>query len=70
MIDYFNELQKLSAKESRQMIWAHKGLALGNGAMFNLLLLVPVVGVMTAPLLALTASHIAMQKNNDDTRSN
>lgn len=65
MIDYFNELKQLSAKESRKMIWAHKGLALGNGAMFNILLLIPVIGVMTAPLIALTASHLALAKVSD-----
>lgn len=62
MIDYFNELENLSAKQSRQMIWSHRALALGNGAMFNILLLIPVIGVMTAPLVALTASHLSLVK--------
>lgn len=67
MIDYFNELEGLSAKESRDMIWSHKGMALGNGAMFNILLLIPVLGVMTSPLLALTASHLSLSKVSEET---
>jgi len=64
MIDYRHELLNLSYRESRETIWSLKGLAVGNGAVFNLLLLVPVIGVLTAPLISLTAAHLAMQENS------
>ncbi|MDA0195395.1 MAG: EI24 domain-containing protein [Bacteroidetes bacterium] len=63
MIDYRHELLNLSYRESKESIWSRKGLAVGNGAVFNLFLLVPVIGVLTAPLISLTAAHLAMQEN-------
>lgn len=60
MIDYFNELKRMNARDSRDMIWSHKGLAIGNGAMFNILLFIPFIGVLIAPMLALTAAHLAL----------
>ena len=62
MIDYRNEYKLLKAKQSRELISQHKGLAVGIGAMFNLLLFIPFLGVMFAPVLAVVAGGLAMNE--------
>ncbi len=59
MLDYRNEFRRLSARESIRIIRAHRGLAIGNGLAFNLLLLIPVLGVLFAPPLGAVAAGIA-----------
>jgi CysZ protein len=59
MIDYRNEFRRLSAGESNRIIKQHRGLAIGNGLAFNLLLLIPVLGVLLAPPLGAVAAGIA-----------
>jgi CysZ protein len=62
MIDYRNEFKNYSAKESRAIINDHKGLAIGVGTMFNLILLVPVLGALVAPVIAVVAGGLAINK--------
>jgi CysZ protein len=59
MIDYRNEYRRLSARESDRIIKRHRGLAIGNGLAFNLLLLVPILGVLFAPPLGAVAAGLA-----------
>jgi CysZ protein len=59
MIDYRNEYRRLSARESNRIIKQHRGLAIGNGLAFNLLLLVPILGVLFAPPLGAVAAGLA-----------
>jgi CysZ protein len=59
MIDYRNEFRRLSARESNYIIKKHRGLAIGNGLAFNLLLLIPLLGVLLAPPLGAVAAGIA-----------
>ncbi|MFA0960635.1 EI24 domain-containing protein [Roseivirga sp. BDSF3-8] len=59
MLDYRNEFIGLGSKESRRSINRHYGLVLGNGVMFNLMMFVPVIGVLIAPVLSLTAAGLA-----------
>lgn len=59
MIDYRNEYYKLSGTESREQIWQRKGLAIGVGLVFNLLLFVPIIGVMVGPTWAVVAAGMA-----------
>jgi CysZ protein len=59
MIDYRNEFKRLSARESNLMIKRHRGLAVGNGLAFNILLLIPVLGVLLAPPLGAVAAGLA-----------
>lgn len=66
MIDYRNENMMLKAKESRELINNHRGLAIGNGAMFNLLLFIPFLGVMFAPVLAVIAGGLVMNEIAND----
>lgn len=59
MLDYRNEYVRMSAKDSRQLIARNKGLAIGNGAAFSLLLAIPIVGVLFAPSLAVISACLA-----------
>ncbi len=65
MIDYRNEFLRLSARQSRELIWENKGFTIGIGMTFNLLLWIPVLGVLIAPMLAVTAAGIGMNKLAD-----
>ena len=62
MLDYRNEFMLLSGKESRQLINKHRGLVLGIGAMFNLMLFIPFLGVLLAPVLSVVAGGLAFNK--------
>jgi CysZ protein len=62
MMDYRSEFYGVSAAESRRQIWQYKGVALGNGLVFNLTLLVPIWGVLLAPLLAVVAAGLSFNK--------
>jgi len=62
MLDYRNEFMLLSAKQSRQLINNHRGLVLGIGAMFNLMLFIPFFGVLMAPVLSVVAGGLAFNQ--------
>jgi len=52
-------------KESLQFVRKHRGLAIGNGIVFILFLLVPVVGViLVLPLSVTAASTLTVEKLN------
>jgi len=65
MIDYRNACMGMSMKESRKYSQNNFGLAIGNGICFNLILLVPIIGVMVAPVLALIAGGMAANENEN-----
>lgn len=56
-IDYTLE-RHYSYKDSINFVKKHKGLAIGNGIIFTLLLLIPIVGVIIVLPLSVTASSI------------
>lgn len=60
MLDYSCERHKLSAAESIDFIGKHKGLAIGNGVVFYLMHLFPVVGWIFAPAYAVVAATISL----------
>lgn len=60
MADYRNEYYGINSKESRKLIHNYFGLVLGNGLFFNLFLLVPLVGILFAPPIALIASGLSI----------
>ena len=63
MMDYKNELNGLSIKDSSKYVWDNKGMAVSNGIVFNLIMLIPFVGVLISPMLALNAVFISMEEN-------
>jgi CysZ protein len=70
MIDYRNEFRRITAGDSRRLINRHKGLAIGNGLIFNLLLAIPFIGVLVAPTLSVVAAGLAAEQVVDNTIRN
>lgn len=60
MLDYSCERHKLTPAESIEYIGHHKGLAIGNGMVFYLMHLVPIVGWVLAPAYAVVAATISI----------
>lgn len=65
MLDYSCERHKLGPQESIQFIGNHKGLAIGNGIVFYLMHLVPIVGWILAPAYAVVAATISLYHQKD-----
>jgi len=61
-IDLRNEFLKLSGSESKKVIWYRKGLSVGNGILFNTLILVPVIGALFVPIFSVVAGTLAIQE--------
>ncbi len=60
MADYRNEYLGINSRESRKLINNYSGLVIGNGLIFNILILIPLLGVLFAPALALIASGLSI----------
>ena len=61
--DYLNERRRISISEGNRLIWANKALVVGNGAFFSLLILIPFLGIILAPILCPVGAVISAQKN-------
>lgn len=61
MMDYSCERHRLTMAQSIQFIRQHRGMALGNGMVFYVFMLVPVAGWMLAPSYAVIAATIDLQ---------
>jgi CysZ protein len=66
MLDYSCERHKLSASQSIQFIGGHKGLAIGNGMVFYIMHLLPVIGWVLAPSYAVVAATISLYHQKDN----
>jgi CysZ protein len=66
MLDYSCERHKLSPTESISYIGNHKGLAIGNGMVFYLMHLLPVVGWVLAPSYAVVAATISLYHQKEE----
>ncbi len=62
--DYLNERRRLDIKEGNRLIWDNKSLVAGNGAFFSLLMLIPVLGIIFAPILCPVGAVISSQKKS------
>lgn len=62
MMDYSLERNRMSASESIHYIGRHKGLAIGNGLLFYLMHLVPLLGWVLAPSYAVIAATLSLHK--------
>jgi CysZ protein len=65
MLDYSCERHRLSPQESIRFIGKHKGLAIGNGAVFYLMHVLPLVGWVLAPAYAVVAATISLYHRDD-----
>jgi CysZ protein len=67
MLDYSCERKKISSADSFDYIGHHKGLAIGNGMVFYLMHLVPVIGWVLAPAYAIIAATISLHDQIEKT---
>lgn len=61
MLDYSFERKRQSIGNSIRYISAHKGLAMGNGMVFYVMLMVPVLGWILAPSYAVVAAAFTVE---------
>jgi CysZ protein len=66
MLDYSCERHKLSTSQSISFIGKHKGLAIGNGLIFLLMHLIPILGWLLAPSYAVIAATISLYGDKGD----
>jgi CysZ protein len=64
MLDYNCERRKMDASQTVYFIGNHKGLAIGNGLVFYLIHLLPVVGWVLAPAYSVIAATMSMHEIN------
>ena len=60
MLDYSSERNKLTTQQSIVFIGHHKGLAIGNGMVFFMLHLFPIIGWLFAPSYAVVAATLSI----------
>ena len=65
MLDYSCERHQLSTAQSIRYVGAHKGLAIGNGMVFYLMHLVPVLGWILAPSYAVVAATLSFHHSSN-----
>ena len=65
MLDYSCERHKMSTSQSISFIGSHKGLAIGNGIVFYLMHIIPLVGWVLAPGYAVIAATISLYGNKE-----
>ena len=65
MLDYSAERHKMSAGQSIEFISQHKGLAIGNGMVFYLMHIVPIIGWVLAPAYAVVAATISLYHRDE-----
>jgi CysZ protein len=66
MLDYGLATENKSRLAAATYVSNHKGLPIGNGIVFYILHLIPVIGWMTAPFYALIAAHLNTQEIKDN----
>ena len=64
-MDYYME-RHYNVKDSASFVSRYKGLAIANGGIFLLLLLIPIVGFIVAPTFATIASSVEVHRRVDD----
>ena len=62
MLDYSCERAKLPPAQSIRFIGRHRGLAIGNGLLFYIMHIVPVLGWVLAPAYAVVAATLSLHK--------
>ena len=65
MLDYRNEYYRLNSKESRNYVNSNFFQSLSVGAVFNLLLFIPVLGTIFGPAYALVATALSSDSKED-----
>lgn len=66
MMDYGLATEEKTRVASAAYVNEHKGLPIGNGLLFYIIHLIPIIGWMTAPFYALIAAHLNTQEVKDN----
>jgi len=61
-IDYINERRRLNIQQSSYFVRNHRGLAFAIGSIYSLTFMIPFAGVILAPIFAITAATMAMNR--------
>ena len=70
MLDYNNARKNISFNKSVAIIGHHRGLAIGNGIVFYLFHVLPLVGWIFAPSYAVIAATISLHKDTNEINKN
>jgi CysZ protein len=62
-MDYTNERKRMGVQESITVVRNNKGIAVGNGTIFNLLMLLPFLGATVATITCTVAATLALHQN-------
>ncbi len=60
MMDYSYERMRMRISDGARFTRKHKGIAIGNGFIFSMILLIPFLGVVIAPILSVVAATLAV----------
>lgn len=60
MMDYTFERKRFTIGQGARFTRRHKGIAIGNGFIFSMILLVPFLGICVAPILSVVAATLAV----------
>jgi CysZ protein len=60
MMDYTYERMRFTIGQGATFTRRHKGIAIGNGFVFSMILLLPFIGVIIAPILSVVAATLAV----------
>lgn len=60
MMDYSYERMRMRISEGARFTRRHKGIAIGNGFVFSMIVLIPIAGVIIAPILSVVAATLAV----------
>ncbi len=69
MFDYIHERRRYGIRESVRTARAHRGMVMANGALFSLLMMIPMVGFVLAPILASIGAVLAEHATTTPVRS-
>lgn len=64
MLDYNCERERMNVGDARRFIRAHRGLAIGNGLVIYLSMMIPLIGIMVAAPLSAVAGTIAFYRHS------
>jgi CysZ protein len=68
MMDYTHERRRMSISQGKHFTRKYKGLAMGNGMIYTVLLYIPFLGFTIAPVLSCIAATIATLEKLEETK--
>lgn len=66
MMDYTSERRRFKISQSVRFVRRRKGIAISNGLIFNILLLIPFVGISIGPIVSVVAATLAATEAIDE----